>query len=92
MSEPMTRLGANVTGIDASSKNISIAKLHAKKNKLKINYLCSSPEKLKIKKKFDVILNMEIIEHVEDINFFINSCSKLLKKMVLCLLQLLIKH
>ena len=42
--------------------------------------MCSSPEKLKIKKKFDVILNMEIIEHVEDINFFIKSCSKLLKK------------
>jgi len=80
LSEPMTRLGANVTGIDASNKNITIAKLHAKKNDLKINYLCSSPEKLKIKKKFDVILNMEIIEHVEDINFFINSCSKLLKK------------
>ena len=80
LSEPMTRLGANVTGIDASSKNINIAKLHAKKNKLKINYLCSSPEKLKIQKKFDVILNMEIVEHVEDINFFINSCSKLLKR------------
>ena len=80
LSEPMTRLGANITGIDASSKNINIAKHHAKKNKLKINYICSSPEKLKIKKKFDVILNMEIVEHVEDINFFINSCSKLLKK------------
>jgi 2-polyprenyl-6-hydroxyphenyl methylase/3-demethylubiquinone-9 3-methyltransferase len=80
LSEPMTRLGANVTGIDASNKNISIAKIHAKKNNLKINYLCSSPEKLKIQKKFDVILNMEIIEHVEDINFFMNSCSKLLKK------------
>ena len=80
LSEPMTRLGATVTGIDASNKNINIAKLHAKKNKLKINYLCSSPENIKIKKKFDVILNMEIIEHVEDINFFINSCSKLLKK------------
>ena len=80
LSEPMQRLGANVTGIDASIKNIKIAKLHAKKNKLKINYLCSSPEKLKIQKKFDVILNMEIVEHVEDINFFINSCSKLLKK------------
>jgi len=80
LSEPMTRLGATVTGIDASNKNINIAKLHAKKNKLKINYLCSSPENLKIKKKFDVILNMEIIEHVDDINFFISSCSKLLKK------------
>ena len=80
LSEPITRLGANVTGIDASDKNIKIAKLHAKKNKLSINYLCASPEKLKIKKKFDVILNMEIIEHVEDINFFIKSCSKLLRK------------
>ena len=80
LSEPMTRLGANVTGIDASTKNINIAKHHAKKNNLKINYICSSPEKLKIKKKFDVILNMEIVEHVDDINFFINSCSKLLKK------------
>ena len=80
LSEPMSRMGANVTGIDASYKNIEIAKVHSKKNKLKINYLCSSPEKLKITKKFDVILNMEIVEHVEDIDFFLNSCSKLLKK------------
>ncbi len=80
LSEPMSRMGASVTGIDASDKNIKIAKLHSKKNKLKINYLCSSPEKLKITKKFDVILNMEIVEHVEDIDFFLKSCSKLLKK------------
>ena len=80
LSEPMSRMGANVTGIAASDKNIKIAKLHSKKNKLKINYFCSSPEKLKIKKKFDVILNMEIVEHVEDIDFFLKSCSKLLKK------------
>mgnify|MGYP001349811978 FL=1 len=76
----MTTLVAIVTFVDASDKNINIANLHSKKNKLHIKYLCSSPEKLKIKKKFDVILNMEIIEHVEDINFFIRSCSKLLKK------------
>ncbi len=80
LSEPISRMGANVTGIDASDKNIKIAKLHSKKSKLKINYLCSSPEKLKIKKKFDVILNMEIVEHVEDLDFFLKSCSKLLKK------------
>ncbi len=80
LSEPMSRMGANVTGIDASDKNIKVAKLHSRKNKLKINYLCSSPEKLKIEKKFDVILNMEIVEHVEDIDFFLKSCSKLLKK------------
>ena len=78
--EPMQKLGANVTGIDASIKNIKIAKLHAKKNKLNIKYLCTYPEKLKAKKKFDVILNMEIVEHVEDVKFFLESCSKLLKK------------
>ena len=76
----MSRLGAEVTGIDASKKNISVAKLHAKKNNLNINYVCSSPEKLKTTKKFDVILNMEIVEHVEDVNFFLKSCSRLLKK------------
>ena len=80
LSEPMCRLGANVTGIDASIKNIKISKLHAKKDNLKINYICSSPEKLKISKKFDVILNMEIVEHVEDISFFLKSCCKLLNK------------
>jgi 2-polyprenyl-6-hydroxyphenyl methylase/3-demethylubiquinone-9 3-methyltransferase len=80
LSEPMCRLGADVTAIDASKKNISIAKLHSKKNNLKIKYICSSPEKLKIKNKFDVILNMEIVEHVEDVNFFLKSCSNLLKK------------
>jgi len=76
----MSRLGADVTGIDASMKNINVAKIHSKINKLKINYICASPEKLKIGKKFDVILNMEIVEHVEDVNFFLKSCSKLLKK------------
>ena len=80
LAEPMCRLGAKVTAIDASEKNINVAKLHAKKNNLKINYICTSPEKLKNDNKFDVILNMEIVEHVEDINFFLRSCSKLLKK------------
>ena len=80
LSEPMCKLGANVVGIDASKKNIEIAKFHAKKNNLKINYICSSPEKIKIKKKFDVVLNMEIVEHVDDINFFIKKSSELLKK------------
>ena len=80
LSEPMCRLGANVFGIDASQKNIDIAKFHAKKNNLNINYICSSPEILKIKKKFDVILNMEIVEHVENVNFFLKKSSELLKK------------
>ena len=80
LSEPMCRLGAKVTGIDASDKNIKIAKIHSKKNNLQIDYFCSSPEKFNPKNKFDVILNMEIVEHVDDINFFLKSCSKLLKK------------
>ena len=80
LSEPMCRLGAKVTGIDASDKNIKVAKLHSKKNNLQIDYFCSSPEKFNAKDKFDVILNMEIVEHVEDVNFFLKSCSKLLRK------------
>ena len=80
LSEPMCRLGAKVTGIDASDKNIKVAKLHSKKNNLQIDYFCSSPEKFNMEGKFDVILNMEIVEHVEDVNYFLESCSKLLKK------------
>ena len=50
LSEPLCKLGANVVGIDASIKNIEVAKFHAKKSGLKINYICSSPEKLEVKK------------------------------------------
>jgi len=78
--EPMSRLGADVVGIDASEKNINVAKLHSKKNKLNIKYICSSPEKFSDKKKFDVILNMEIVEHVSDVDFFLKKSSALLKK------------
>ena len=80
LSEPMCRLGADITGIDASKKNIQVAKLHAKKSNLKIKYISTSPENFKTNVKFDVILNMEIIEHVEDVSFFLKSCSSLLKK------------
>ena len=80
LSEPMCRLGAEVTAIDASERNIKVAKLHAKKNNLKINYICTLPEKMKVKNHFDVILNMEVVEHVNDVDFFLKSCSKLLKK------------
>jgi len=80
ISEPMARLGANVTGIDASEKNIKIASLHSKKNKLKINYLNKSPEQLDNQKKYDLILSLEIIEHVENVDTYLKSCEKLLKK------------
>ena len=82
ISEPMARLGGNVTGIDASEKNIKVASLHSKKNNLKINYLNKSPEQLDEKEKFDIILNLEIVEHVDDLDLYLKSCYKLLKKMV----------
>ena len=80
ISEPMCRLGANLTGIDASTTNIKIAQTHAQKNNLKINYLNKSPEKMSEEFKFDVILNLEVVEHVNNLDLYIKSCSKLLKK------------
>ena len=80
ISEPMARLGANVTGIDASEKNINVAQLHSKKSGLQINYLNKSPENLNEKEKYDIILNLEIVEHIENVNLYIKSCYKLLKK------------
>ena len=80
LTEPMSRLGASVTGIDASKKNIDVAKYHAKKSNLKIKYLCSSPEKVNFNKKFDVVLNMEIVEHVNNLDLFLKKSSLLLKK------------
>ena len=78
--EPMARLGAEVLGIDVVEKNIKVASLHAKKMKLDIEYRHISAEDLLRKKpKFDVILNMEVIEHVESPAFFIEICSNLLK-------------
>ena len=65
LSEPLARLGANVVGIDASKRNIDVAKHHLNKSKLKIKYYNSSPENFLYDKKFDVILNMEIVEHVD---------------------------
>ena len=80
LSEPLSRLGATVTGIDASDRNIKIAKMHLKKSRLDIDYYCSSPDKFVAKEKFDVVLNMEIVEHVDNVNFFLFKSSELLKK------------
>ena len=82
ISEPLTRLGANVTAIDASEKNIKIASLHAEQSELSINYRCSSVEELleaEPDKKYDVVLSLEIVEHVNDPDQFIQACCKLLK-------------
>ena len=80
ISEPMARLGGNVTGIDAGEKNIKIASLHSKKSNLEIDYLNKSPEQLTQKEKFDIILNLEVVEHVEDLDLYLQSCNNLLKR------------
>ena len=78
--EPLKRLGATITGIDPSTNNIKVAKLHSKEMNLNIEYICCSPENLSFQEEFDVVLNMEVIEHVSNINLFIKNCSKLIKK------------
>lgn len=81
LSEPMARLGANVTAIDAAEKNIKTAHIHAEKMGLSIDYKHILAEEL-VKThadKFDIILNMEVIEHVADPQYFMSLCSQLLK-------------
>jgi len=80
LSEPMARLGGNIIGIDASEKNIQVAKHRLEKTKLNIKYLNVTPENFKTNQKFDVILNMEVVEHVDNLNVFMNKSSKFLKK------------
>lgn len=78
--EPLARLGAKVTGLDASAKALEVARNHAVEQKLKIAYIDGSVETLKSKAQaFDVILAMEILEHVADIGSFLSDASALLK-------------
>ena len=78
--EPLSRLGGIMTGIDASNNNIKVAKLHSKEMNLNIEYIHCPPENLNFKNEFDVILNMEVVEHVSNIDFFIKNCFKLSEK------------
>ncbi|MEZ5757674.1 MAG: bifunctional 2-polyprenyl-6-hydroxyphenol methylase/3-demethylubiquinol 3-O-methyltransferase UbiG [Emcibacteraceae bacterium] len=78
--EPMARLGATMVGADAAEKNIKTAKLHAEQMNLNIDYRHITAEELAEQgEKFDVILNMEVIEHVADIKSFLEACHQLLK-------------
>ena len=79
VAEPMARLGANITAIDAAEENIAIADAHAKLQDLAINYLVAAPESLSKNQKYDVILALEVIEHVDDHVLFLNTCVDLLK-------------
>jgi 2-polyprenyl-6-hydroxyphenyl methylase/3-demethylubiquinone-9 3-methyltransferase len=78
LSEPLTRLGATVTGIDAGEKNIAIAKLHAEQSGLSIDYRDTTSEALAVEgARFDVVLNMEVVEHVANVPLYIKSCADL---------------
>ncbi|WP_033068419.1 bifunctional 2-polyprenyl-6-hydroxyphenol methylase/3-demethylubiquinol 3-O-methyltransferase UbiG [Thalassospira australica] len=80
LSEPLARMGAKMTSIDAAENNIEVAKVHAKQSGLEIDYRCSTPEMLADEgKQFDIVLNMEVIEHVDDPQFFMQACASVLK-------------
>ncbi len=80
IAEPMARLGAHVTAIDASERNIGVAKLHAEQSGLSIGYRHAAAEALNEEgRTFDIVLALEIIEHVADVEAFIASASALLK-------------
>ncbi len=81
LSEPMARLGAVVTGIDAGERNIAIAKMHAEQSGLDIDYRHQLPEDLSSEQgRYDAVLNMEVVEHVADLDVFLNASAELLKK------------
>jgi len=78
--EPMARLGAEVVGADASATNIEVARLHAAESGVDIDYRAETAEALAEQgEKFDVILNMEVVEHVADVGLFIEKCAEMLK-------------
>ena len=78
--EPMARLGATVVGADAGEKNVKIAALHAEQSGLEIDYRATTSEDLAAAgEQFDVVLNMEVVEHVSDVQLYLESCCKLVK-------------
>ena len=77
--EPLSRLGAQVIGVDPSASNIAAAKLHADKGHLSIDYRCTTIEEMDVRERFDIVLAMEVIEHVTDIGAFISRCAAMLK-------------
>lgn len=79
IAEPMARLGATVVGLDATDKNIRVARLHAERSGLAIDYRCAAAEDLaETSARFDVILALEVIEHVAALEPFVAACARLL--------------
>ncbi|MFT7057587.1 MAG: 2-polyprenyl-6-hydroxyphenyl methylase/3-demethylubiquinone-9 3-methyltransferase [Pseudorhodobacter sp.] len=80
LSEPMARLGATVVGADAAARNIPVARLHAEQMGLQIDYRhCAAEDLAAAGEVFDVVLNMEVVEHVADPQGFLTACQGLLK-------------
>ena len=80
LSEPMARLGADVVGADAAPRNIAVARVHAEASGLTIDYRHTTAEALAaVGESFDVVLNMEVVEHVADPPFYLRACHDLLK-------------
>ncbi|MCB1335663.1 MAG: bifunctional 2-polyprenyl-6-hydroxyphenol methylase/3-demethylubiquinol 3-O-methyltransferase UbiG [Roseivivax sp.] len=80
LSEPMARLGATVVGVDAAERNIPVAQAHARQSGLDIDYRHTTAEALAAAgESFDVVLNMEVVEHVADPLAYLSACRALLK-------------
>ncbi|MGX4801617.1 bifunctional 2-polyprenyl-6-hydroxyphenol methylase/3-demethylubiquinol 3-O-methyltransferase UbiG [Bradyrhizobium guangdongense] len=77
--EPLSRLGAQVIGVDPSASNIAAAKLHADKSHLAIDYRCTTVEEIDPRERFDIVLAMEVVEHVLDVGVFLKRCASMLK-------------
>jgi len=78
LSEPMARLGAKVVGVDAGERNIAIAGLHAEQSGLEIDYRATTAEALAAAgEQFDIVLNMEVVEHVDNVPLYMKSCADL---------------
>jgi 2-polyprenyl-6-hydroxyphenyl methylase/3-demethylubiquinone-9 3-methyltransferase len=80
LSEPLARLGATVVGVDPSAANIKAAQRHAAQSGLPIDYRCATAEELaEAGESFDVVLAMEVVEHVTDVPLFVRSCAAMVK-------------
>jgi 2-polyprenyl-6-hydroxyphenyl methylase/3-demethylubiquinone-9 3-methyltransferase len=77
--EPFARLGAQVIGVDPSATNIAAAKLHAERSHLSIDYRCTTLEQMDARERFDIVLAMEVVEHVVDVGAFLDRCAAVLK-------------
>jgi 2-polyprenyl-6-hydroxyphenyl methylase/3-demethylubiquinone-9 3-methyltransferase len=77
--EPLARLGAKVTGLDAAARNIEVARLHAQQAGLDIDYRAQPAEDIVGQEQFDIVLAMEVVEHVSDVDLFLKSCAQLVR-------------